>query len=137
MRKIITLLTLVVMLLPIGASAKRRTDEKGTPAIEFAETSHDFGTVKAQDGYLVYSFPFKNAGTAPLAIITVSASCGCTKPEFDPHPIAPGDSSKVTIRFNPEEFSGEFFKTATVRTNVKGRAGRVALNISGVVIPKK
>ncbi len=132
------LILLLAVLLPSGISAKRdKSDEKGTPAIEFNETSYDFGTVKASDGYLHHEFVFHNTGTAPLAIVTVSASCGCTKPEFNPKPIAPGDSSKITIRFNPEDFSGEFLKTATVRTNVKGKSGRVALTISGIIIPKK
>lgn len=138
MKKIFSLILLLVMLaLPAALQAKRISDQTGTPAIEFAETSHDFGTVKATDGYLVHKFKFTNTGTAPLSIITVSASCGCTKPEFDPQPINPGDSSEITIRFNPEDFKGEFRKTAIVRTNVKGRAGRVSLTISGVVIPKK
>lgn len=128
---------LSALLLPAMTLAERRTSEKGSPAIEFAQTSHDFGTVKAADGFLTHGFFFKNAGTAPLTIITVSAPCGCTQPEFDPKPVAPGDSSEITLRFDPSDFSGEFTKTALVRTNVKGRAGRVTLTISGVVIPKK
>lgn len=137
MKKILPIILLLTLLIPFGAEAKRRSNETGTPEIEFKETSHDFGTVNADGGYLVHSFEFTNTGTAPLTIITVSASCGCTKPEFDPKPIGPGKSSKITIRFNPEDFKGEFMKTAIVRTNIKGKSGRVPLTISGVVIPKK
>lgn len=136
MKKLFLLTLLLAFVIP-AARAKQRTSETGSPAIEFSVTEHDFGTVKAKDGLLTYKFPFKNTGTAPLTVITVSAPCGCTKPEFDPKPVAPGDSSLVTISFDPSDFKGEFLKTALVRTNVKGRAGRVTLSISGVVIPNK
>ncbi|MDE5900501.1 MAG: DUF1573 domain-containing protein [Muribaculaceae bacterium] len=138
MKRLIFIPTILsALLLPAMALGERRTSEKGSPAIEFAQTSHDFGTVKAADGFLTHEFLFKNAGTAPLTIITVSAPCGCTQPDFDPKPLAPGDSSEITLRFDPSNFSGEFTKTALVRTNVKGRAGRVTLTITGVVIPQK
>ncbi|MDE7388228.1 MAG: DUF1573 domain-containing protein [Muribaculaceae bacterium] len=127
----------LISLWPLGADAKRRSAESGLPAIEFRSTRHDFGNVKEADGMLEQSFVFVNTGTAPLTIVTVSASCGCTKPEFSPRPVAPGDSSSITIRFNPEGFAGEFEKRATVRTNVKGSAGRATLVISGTIIPKK
>lgn len=137
MKKLLAITLLAASLLPYESWARRRTAESGVPVIEFAVTSHDFGTVKARDGVLMQKFPFINTGTAPLSIITVSAPCGCTKPEFDPKPVAPGDSSEIILRFDPSEFAGEFTKTALVRTNVKGRAGRVTLTLTGVVIPTK
>ena len=68
------------------------------PAITFDETSYDFGTIAEDGGNVSHEFKFTNTGDAPLVIVTVSASCGCTKPEFDPKPIAPGDSSEIKIR---------------------------------------
>lgn len=131
-------IALASIMIPSGALAEKRSNTQGTPAIEFTTpTTHDFGTVRADGGRLTHTFKFKNSGTAPLSIVTVSASCGCTKPEFNAKPIAPGDSSEITLRFNPEEFRGEFEKTATVRTNIKGRAGRAVLTLKGVIIPKK
>lgn len=125
MKRILALLPAIILCLTAAA--------KGTPAITFAETSHDFGIVKESAEWIQHSFKFVNSGTAPLTIITVSASCGCTQPVFDPHPIAPGDSSEITIKFTPQNSLGEFSKRATVRTNAKGRDSRVILKISGVI----
>lgn len=119
----------------IPALAKK-TETKGTPAITFQETVHDFGTIKESDGWIEHEFKFTNTGTAPLAIGTVSASCGCTKPEFPTKPIAAGGSGKIKIRFTPEGLKGGFTRTAKVRTNIKGKEGTVILTIKGTVIPK-
>lgn len=135
MKRIIPLI-LAVLLLALPAAAKKRTTETGTPAISFENTTHDFGVIKEADGWIEHTFTFTNTGTAPLAIITVSASCGCTKPEFSPKPIAPGKTGTVKIRFTPAGLKGEFTRTAKVRTNIKGKAGIVVLTIEGSVIPK-
>ena len=124
---------MIFMALP--AIAKKDTG-KGSPAISFKETVHDFGTVKESDGWIEHEFEFTNTGSAPLAIATVSASCGCTKPEFPTKPIAAGKSGKIKIRFTPEGLKGGFTRTAKVRTNIKGKGGTVVLTINGTVIPK-
>ena len=135
MKRILSFIFLgAIMAMPIGA--KQKSDTTGAPAITFAETKYDFGTIKEKNGWVEHSFSYTNTGTAPLAIVTVSASCGCTKPEFDAKPLAPGKKAKIKVRFTPEGTRGEFSRKVTVRTNVKGRDGKVVLNISGVVIPK-
>lgn len=110
--------------------------EKKSAEITFDETTFDFGTIKEADGWVEHEFKFKNTGDAPLAIATVSASCGCTKPEFPKKPIAPGKTGTVKIRFTPAALKGEFARTAKVRTNIKGKQGNVTLTIKGSVIPK-
>ncbi len=127
-----TLLILVAALLAVTAFAA----EKKLPAISFEEEAYDFGTIKESDGWIEHEFKFTNTGSAPLAIATVSASCGCTKPEFPTKPIAPGKSGKIKIRFTPEGLKGFFARTAKVRTNIKGKEGTVTLTIKGSVIPK-
>lgn len=113
---------------------------KGTPDIEFESLAHDFGTLREDSGEVSCTFVYRNSGTAPLALITVSAPCGCTKPEFSAKPLAPGKKGKIKVTFSPAGITGEFMRTITVRTNVKGPNGnkkKVNLKISGVVIPKK
>ena len=127
------IVAIIFMALPALA---KKTAAKGTPAITFQETVYDFGTVKESDGWIEHEFKFTNTGTAPLAIATVSASCGCTKPEFPTKPIAAGHSGKIKIRFTPEGLKGGFTRTAKVRTNIKGKEGTVILTINGTVIPK-
>lgn len=129
--------TIIAIILTIFTSAaKTNTSAKKSPAISFAETVYDFGTIKESDGWIEHEFQFTNTGDAPLAIITVSASCGCTKPEFPTKPIAAGKTGKVKIRFTPEGLKGGFTRTAKVRTNIKGKEGNVTLTIKGTVIPK-
>lgn len=110
------------------------------PDITFDSTVHDFGTVREGAGAAKCTFTYTNTGSAPLALTTVSAPCGCTKPKFSPKPLAPGKKGTIEVTFLPEDISGEFMRTITVRTNIKqpdGKKKKVTLRISGVVIPKK
>ena len=52
-------------------------------AINFKEKDnvHDFGTVP-QGTPVTYVFNFENTGKAPLVLSSVTASCGCTTPEW-------------------------------------------------------
>ena len=125
-----------VMLLAVGmtAWAKRKADVDGKPDIKFEQTTHDFGTVNAATKWLEHDFTFTNPGTAPLAIATVSASCGCTKPEFSTKPVQPGKSGTVKLRFTPKGLpNGKFKRVARVRTNVQGKNKTVVLTITGKV----
>lgn len=123
-------------LVAASAPASLQAQDKPGPKIEFRETTHDFGTFrKADRKHLEHSFVLRNTGTAPLVISTVSAGCQCTKKEFDPRPIAPGDSSVITLRLESKDVTGEFTKQATVYTNVKGRGRNVTLRLRGVALP--
>lgn len=109
------------------------------PAISFAKEAHDFGNVREADGKVTCTFAFTNTGDAPLVLNAVSAPCECTKTKFSPKPVAPGKSGEITVTFAPKNMSGEFMRTITVWTNVKGDDGKkkkYTLRISGVVIPK-
>lgn len=112
---------------------------KGAPEITFESTTHDFGTIREADGPVTVKFTYTNTGCAPLALTTVSAPCGCTKPKFSPKPLAPGKSDDIEVTFSPKDIKGEFMRTISVWTNVKTDKGKkkVILKISGVVIPKK
>ncbi|MDR2410160.1 MAG: DUF1573 domain-containing protein [Bacteroidales bacterium] len=78
-------------------------------------------------------FVLKNTGSQPLVIQMVNASCGCTVPEWEKHPIAPGKSTEIRIRITPEE-KGYFNKTVTVYSNTE--TGRIVLKVLGVVNEK-
>lgn len=58
----------------------------------------------------------RNTGKAPLIIVDVNTSCGCTTARYDKTPAQPGDMLKIEIKMTPEE-SGFFNKTVTVRCN--------------------
>lgn len=110
--------------------------DEGNASISFAETSHDFGTIRENGGLVSHTFEFTNTGDAPLLILNASASCGCTRPEYPRKPVKPGKKDKITVTYNPKGRPGEFTKNVTVRSNAKGKK-KVTLKIKGNVIPAK
>lgn len=131
MKRILLILAMVAMALCISLPAMAQ--EKKGPNIEFANKTHDFGTIRSEGGEVKCEFEFTNTGTEPLVILSASSSCGCTHPKFDEKPIAPGKSSAIKVGFNPKHQYGENYKSVTVRTNDK-KHKKVILSIKCVVV---
>lgn len=106
----------------------------GGPHIEFAEKTHDFGTIHESNGRVSTSFEFTNTGDKPLVIVTAYASCGCTKPKYPEAPIAPGQKGEISVTYNPANRRGEFSSTVTVTTNDK-KNKKIKLKLTGVIVP--
>lgn len=123
MKKYLLLLLFFAVCLPISAKEKAE--------IRFASRIHDFGYVKETAGNVSHEFEFENTGDAPLIIISVRRSCGCTLPTYPKKPIAPGEKGKIGVTYIPTGRQGPFDKAVTVKTN----AGNVHLRIKGNVIP--
>lgn len=101
------------------------------PHIRFDKVMHDFGKIK--EGTLAtHSFIFYNTGTTPLVLNNVSASCGCTTPEWPREPIMPGGKGVVKAVYNSYGRPGEFTKYITVKSN---SGSDVILTIKGNVLP--
>ena len=86
------------------------------PAIRFDSTTHDFGAIPSnlkQD----FSWAYHNDGRAPLTIISMTPSCGCTASVADPKSVPPGGSGALKITYDPAGQSGDVRKTLTVITN--------------------
>ncbi len=101
----------------------------------FVDRKFDFGYIKEAKGPVSHTFEFTNTGNKPLIVVQVTASCGCTRPEFPTKPIKPGKKGKIKVTFNPYGRPGAFQKTIKVTTN--GKEKRTNLLITGTVIPKK
>jgi hypothetical protein len=99
--------------------------------IRFDAETHDFGNIREENGSVEFRFEFTNAGTAPVAIQTVRASCGCTTPDWTREPVQPGQKGFVTARYNPQNRPGPFRKSLVVSTN--GDPANVTLFIQGMV----
>src|SRR5690606_32408994 len=67
--------------------------------VEFEEPAFDFGQVK-EGAQVKHTFILKNTGDAPVILSKVTASCGCTQPEFSKSPILPGATSEIHVTFN-------------------------------------
>ncbi|MCK9343766.1 MAG: DUF1573 domain-containing protein [Massilibacteroides sp.] len=74
------------------------------------ESAYNFGEIYEENGPISHTFIIFNKGNGNLVISRVTSSCGCTKPEWNPAPIAPGDSSEVTVTYDPAHRPGPFHK---------------------------
>lgn len=115
-----------------GDSAQvAQTDEStGLGKIEYENASYEFGTVK--EGTIVeHVFKFKNTGTSPVILAQVSASCGCTTPDYTKEPILPGKEGEVKVSFDSNGQVGAQQKIVTISSNAENRVSTV--QIKGIV----
>ncbi|MDE7411263.1 MAG: DUF1573 domain-containing protein [Paramuribaculum sp.] len=126
MKKILFCLLLSFITLSVTAASKAE--------ITFSETTHDFGTIKANEGSVTATYTFTNTGDAPLIIINVTnGGCGCTTPSYPKEPIAPGMTGEIKIHFNPTGRRGEFNREVKVKSNASSK--RQKLTFKGVIMP--
>ncbi|MPR35722.1 DUF1573 domain-containing protein [Cytophagaceae bacterium SJW1-29] len=93
-------------------------------------TTYQFGEIK--EGEIVeHAFKFKNGGQFPLIINNVTASCGCTIPEWPREPIAPNEEAAIMVRFNSKGKPGPQVKTITVYANTEPAYSE--LRLQGIV----
>ena len=83
--------------------------------LQLKETEHDFSKIP-QGKPVYYSFEIVNTGKIPLKLDNVSATCGCTTPEWSRDPIAPGATAKIRVGYNAAS-EGFFEKPITITYN--------------------
>ncbi|MDR3184920.1 MAG: DUF1573 domain-containing protein [Prevotellaceae bacterium] len=99
--------------------------------IVFDKTSHNFGEIDQKGGPQTFSFEFTNKGAEPVIIQNVTASCGCTSPDWSKEPVPPGGRGFVKATYNPSGVM-PFNKSLTVHSN--GTPSPTTLYISGRVV---
>jgi len=107
----------------------------GQPLMQLSSSEHDFGKFKEEAGKQTYNFEVKNVGDAPLVIQNITASCGCTTPDWTRSPIPPKGEGVITAIYDPANRPGIFNKTLMVYSNSKPEP--VVLVIKGEVIPRE
>ncbi len=100
------------------------------PQIKFDSDTFDYGSLKESEP-AVHFFTFKNTGNAPLLIVKVDKSCGCTTPQWPTEPIKPGATGKIRVEYDTKGRIGDFTKAVFVYTNVPGPP--IILIIKGTV----
>lgn len=129
------LVFLLVVLAGLASVVTASAKDDAKASIAFKETVHDFGNVREDGGPVSCELEFENTGKGNLVIISATAECGCTMPEFPKQPVAPGKKGKIKVTYNPLGRPGGFDKVVTVKTN--GKPGKVRVKVRGTVIPKK
>jgi hypothetical protein len=104
--------------IPKAASASMIGVMKKTSksAISFTENNFEFGHIKQGD-VVKHEFMFENKGTKALEILSCTASCGCTTPDYPFIPIAPSEKSKITVTFDSKHKAGHQKPAVTIVTN--------------------
>jgi Protein of unknown function (DUF1573) len=83
--------------------------------LKLKEAEHNFDKIP-QGKPVYYDFEIVNTGTIELRLDNVQASCGCTTPEWNKDPIAPGATGHIKVGYNASA-EGYFEKFITVTYN--------------------
>ena len=107
-------------------SAAKASDPPNDPLV-LKETQFDFGKIP-QGKPVTHIFEVVNTGKDSLKIENVQASCGCTTPEWNRDPIAPGGTKNITVGYNAiaegvfEKYITIFYHTSkTKQVYIKGQ----------------
>jgi hypothetical protein len=111
MKRLVTL----AVLLTTFFFARAQTAVPAGEVLQLKETEYDFGKIP-QGKPVFYTFEISNTGSTPLKLDNVQASCGCTTPEWNRDPIAPGASAQIKVGFNAAA-EGTFTKPITIVYN--------------------
>ena len=126
--KKIALLTMLFVAITAMAQEKK--------VVEFNERTHDFGTVKEEDGKISTVFTFKNQFASPITLKSVKASCGCTSPNWSKEPVAPNGTGEITVTYSAAGRPGAFTKSVTVVLTNGTEDFTEVIYIKGQVTPK-
>ena len=111
-----------------AGSAKKETPKSAE--IKFQNERIDIGVIDAKSNANI-DFKFSNTGNAPLTIIEARGNCHCVQAKAPEKAIEPGDSSVISVSFDPEGVSTLFQRTVMVRSNATRDS--VELYITGEV----
>ena len=126
----------LLMLLASGVVFAARPGEKVGVAVE--NMVYDFGTIHNDSPNVHHTFTITNNSDQAVAILSASASCGCTKPKYQKKPLKHGETGTIDVTFIPTGQKGEINKDVKVRLkNANGKSETITLRLKGAVVPKK
>lgn len=116
------------------ATADESAREERKPVMEFDSLVKDFGTI-TQGEKVTKTYAFTNTGNSELVITSAKGSCGCTVPDYPRKPIAPGESGKITVRFDSQGKNGKQHKKIHIVCNTTPPNNTIAIK-GEVVAPE-
>jgi len=108
-------LTVISLFLLVGC-----VDQVEAPSIKLSETFLDLGNINPDEGLRIEEFYVQNTGSKNLEIYSVSTSCGCTKAEVDDEIISLGETTKLTVTYDPSihpDLIGKMERVVYVKSN--------------------
>lgn len=122
---------IAVLILALTSAVMTAQPVIGEPNFTVDKVVHDFGKAD-QFSETECTFTVTNTGDQPLIISKCKKSCGCTTPQCDPDPIAPGETSEIKVRYDSGRM-GPFNKSVTVHSNDPDEPTKV-LRIKGEIV---
>lgn len=124
---LILLITFSVMRLPAYGQLEK--------TLKFIPETIDFGNIREEDGKVTRKVKAVNISGKKTFIISARTSCGCSAVDYSENPLSPGDTTEISVTYDPVNRPGKFLKTAKIYTG-KERIGN-SFKIKGTVIPSK
>jgi hypothetical protein len=104
---------------------------EGTPRMELSSAEWDFGT-KWYGEPCATEITIANTGDAPLRILNVRSSCGCTVARPKKRELLPGESDTMSLTYNTKRAKRKVSQTITLETN-DPQQRQVAIRVTGEV----
>lgn len=122
MTKLLRVLIIALITITLSAQNSKSTalafnENTNAGILKFDTETIDYGTI-AQNTDGKRTFKFKNTGNAPIIISKVKASCGCTVATKPNHPIMPGETAEIGVKYATNRI-GAFSKSITITSNAK------------------
>jgi hypothetical protein len=106
-------------LLLVAGAAGCKAPSSAPGMIALNVTEYDLGAV-VNTRPVSQVFAVRNVGAGVLEITGVSTSCGCTTADVASSRLAPGESTPLTVTYDPQVHqgeTGEFVRVVYVRSN--------------------
>ncbi|MGD1995961.1 MAG: DUF1573 domain-containing protein [Anaerolineae bacterium] len=103
----------------LAAASGCRTADGAPGQIDLGATQFDFGTIPNTDP-VTQVLQIRNVGEGTLEIAGVSTSCGCTTAQVARRRLPPGETTDLTVTYDPQVHdgeTGEFMRVVYVRSN--------------------
>lgn len=114
----------------LSVFAAKAQEQKPDDVVKFNTERYEFGKIK-QGVPVTTFFELKNTSDKPIILESVTASCGCTTPEYTKEPIVAGGTTKIKVGYNAAALN-HFEKDVFVK--IAGISSMKTVKISGDVM---
>ena len=101
---------ILLTLLAIVCSCEIFAQEVPQSALRFESDVHNFGYIEEDGGAVSCTFEAQNTSDAPIEVVKITTTCGCTTAEYERRTIPAGGTFSFKVIFNPLNRPGRIDK---------------------------